>query len=442
MTARSSFLTRRNVVTGGTALIGGGLIAGCSSGIKGSAAATSPSATGAITIGWIHPLTGSLASFGSADDFVLQKIRATSQYKNGFRIGGKTYDVVIKSYDSQSDPTHAGDLAHQAILADNVDLLVTSSTPETVDPVASAAEALGTPCVCTDVPWESWYVNLNGNPAHPTMQPRYVTLFFFGVEELAGCYIPMWRRIPTDKVVGAAFPNDSDGNAFRAVWPGFAKAAGYTMIDPPPYTDGTTNYATLIATFKAAGCQLFTNVSLPPDFSVMWKQFAQLGFRPRLATVGKDLLFPSDAYALGSLVENIALNARWTPALPYASSLTGETCAQYAADFENAGNGQWIQSMGGSYSLFEVAYHAFMSVSDPHDKEEMAAAIHNVNFTAMAGPLNFTSAKNPAPGVTIIYPVGVQWQKGTKYPYELFVVDNTLNAKVPIQAPLQPTNPG
>ena len=51
--------------------------------------------------------------------------------------------------------TQAGTLAKQAIQADNVDLLFASSTPETVNAVASQANALGTPLVCANVPWES-----------------------------------------------------------------------------------------------------------------------------------------------------------------------------------------------------------------------------------------------------------------------------------------------
>ena len=52
-----------------------------------------------------------------------------------------------------------------------------------------------------------------------------------------------------------------------------------------------------------------------------------------------------------------------------------------------------------NYSLFEVAHAAFMSVNNPHDKTEVADAIHNVDVKALAGPLDFASAKNPAPGV-------------------------------------------
>ena len=100
----------------GAVTVGGGvLLDACSSGVKGSSASTSTSAStssgGSITIGWIHPLTGPLAGFGAADNWVVSKIMATSQYKNGFKIGGKTFTVTIKSYDTQSSDTRAGQLA-------------------------------------------------------------------------------------------------------------------------------------------------------------------------------------------------------------------------------------------------------------------------------------------------------------------------------------------
>jgi branched-chain amino acid transport system substrate-binding protein len=450
-----SGVSRRSVLRAagfGAAVVGGGgLLQACSSGIKGaspgsgssSSAGSGSSSGGAITIGWIHPLTGALAGFGAADNFVLSKVQATPQYKNGFKIGGKTYNVTVKSYDTQSSSTRAGQLAQQAINADHVDMLLASSTPETVNAVASTAETLGTPLVCANIPWESWYINLHGNPAKPTLKPKYVVMYFFGAEHLVECFIPMWNRIHaqlnTNKIVAAAFPNDSDGNAFRAVFPPIAKSAGYTMVLSSPYTDGTTNYSSMISQFKASGADFFTNVPLPPDFATMWKQSVQQGFRPKLATVAKVLLFPTDAYALGSLVENVATDTWWVPTMPWTSSFTGETCQQMANDYEASGGGQWNANIS-NYSLFEVAHAAFTSVNNPHDKTEVADAIHNVNIKALAGPLDFASSKAPAPGVAITPPVGVQWQKGTKYALQMEVVDNTLLPTVKTTAELKPTN--
>ena len=451
----SGQLSRRGLLraAGASAAVvgGGGLLEACSSSIKGASSSSSSTSSGSgggatagnITIGWIHPLTGGLAGFGAADNFVISKIKQTTPYKNGFKIGGKTYSVTIKSYDTQSSPSRAGQLAQQAINADRVDMLFASSTPETVNAVASTAETLGTPLVCSNIPWESWYINLHGNPAKPTVKPKYVVMYFLGAEHLIQCFIPMWNKIHsqlnTNKIVGAAFPNDSDGNAFRAVFPPIAKAAGYTFNMSAPYTDGTTNYSSMISTFKAQGCDFFTNVPLPPDFATMWKQAVQQGFKPKLATVAKVLLFPPDAYALGSLVDNVATDTWWVPSMPWTSSFTGETCQQMANDFEASGGGQWNANIS-NYSLFEVAHAAFTSVNNPHDHNEVADAIHNVNIKGLAGPLDFTSSKAPAPGVVITPPVGIQWQKGTKYPLEAKVVDNTLLPQVALTGDLKPTN--
>jgi branched-chain amino acid transport system substrate-binding protein len=434
----------------GAAVVGGGtLLDACTSGLKGSTSSTSTSSSGGasssgeITIGWIHPLTGSLDSFGAPDHWVTQQVTATSQYKNGIKIGSTTYKVNIKSYDTQSSDTQAGVLARQAIQADNVDLLFASSTPETVNAVASQANALGTPLICSNVPWESYYINLGGNPQKPALKPKYSVMYFLGAEHLVECFIPMWNRIGkqdgNNHLVAATFPNDSDGNAFRAVFPPIAKAAGYTIDLSAAYTDGLTNYSSMITQFKNAKADFFTNVPLPPDFAVMWKQAVQQGFNPKLATVAKVLLFPTDAYSMGNLVNNVATDAWWVPSLPWTSSFTGQTCQELATAYTAAGLGQPNQNIS-NYTLFEIAYKALTSVNNPHDHEELAAALYTVQLPdAVAGPIDFTSSKNPAPGVAITPPVGIQWQTGGKYQLTAVVVDNTLQPNAKITGDLKPT---
>jgi len=445
------------VAGAGAAVAGGGaFLEACSSGIQGAASsspAPAPAAAGSsggagksLTIGWIHPLTGGLAGFGYPDNFVLQQVMGTSQFKNGIKIGGSTYAVTVRSYDTQSSVTRAGSLAKQAIQQDNVDLLLASSTPETVNAVASQAEALGTPLICSNIPWESWYINLGGNPQKPALVPRHTIMYFLGAEHLALAFAPMWTRVGarygSNHQVAAAFPNDSDGNAFRAVFPQVLKPAGYTLDLSAAYPDGLTNYTSMISQFKARGDDFFTNVPLPPDFATMWTQALQQGFRPKLATVAKVLLFPTDAYALGSKVYNIATDAWWVPELPWTSSLTGQTCTELAAAFTAAGLGQPNQNIS-NYTLFEIAHAALTAVDNPHDKQELSAALFKVNLPqAVAGPLDYTSANpktNPAPGVAITPPVGIQWQKGTKYPLEYKVVDNTLQPNAKITGDLLPT---
>ena len=223
------------------------------------------------------------------------------------------------------------------------------------------------------------------------------------------------------------------------MFPLVAGPAGYHFQLSSAYPDGLTNYSSMIAAFKSSGADFFTNVPLPPDFATMWKQSIQQGFRPKLATVAKVLLFPPDAYAMGASVENVATDTWWVPSLPWHSSFTGQSCQQLADAFTAAGLGQPNANIS-NYTLFEIAHAALTAVNNPHDKAEVAAALHKVIIPdAVAGPVDFTSSKNPAPGVVITPPVGIQWQKGTKYPLEAKVVDNTLLPHATITGDLQPT---
>ncbi|HEY2553253.1 MAG TPA: ABC transporter substrate-binding protein [Streptosporangiaceae bacterium] len=420
---------------GSLAVAGGGLLEACGS-VKGAGTASS---TGTITIGFITPLTGELAGFASGDNFVLSQIKQTATYKNGFKVGGKTYKVNIVVADSQSSPTRAAQVAQQLILSKHVDVVLTTSTPETTNPVAVACQKMSTPCLSTVVPWESWYVGLGGNPLQPTKDFAYVSMFFFGLKEFQGCFAPMWKQVHSNKVVACQYPNDADGTAFREGFEPLIKAAGYKVDDPGPYNDGLTSFTSMISNFKSKGAELFSNAPLPPDFNTFWKQASQQGFKPKLATVAKVLLFPADTVALGPLVNNIATDSWWGPYMPYTSSLDGMSAQALADAYQAKTGNQWVQSIGSTYSLFEVAHQAFTTVSDPHDKTEVAAAFHRVSYSGMCGPINFGTG--PAPGVGIIPPVGVQWKASTsKYPFVMTVVDNSLNPTVKVQADLAPTN--
>ena len=415
----------------------GGLLSACGTGIKGAGS----SASGTINIGFITPLTGELAGFASGDQFVLSLIKGASIYKSGIKIGGKTYKININVQDSQSSPTRAAQVAQQLITG-HADVILTTSTPETTNPVAAACQKAGTPCLSTVVPWESWYAGLTGDPLKPTTDFRYASMFFFGLSQFQGCFAPMWNRIPTNKEVACQYPNDADGNAFREGFEPLIAAAGYKAVDGGAYADGTADFTSMISQFKSKDCEVFSNCPLPPDFNTFWKQASQQGFKPKIATVAKVLLFPADSVALGpALVNNIATDSWWGPYMPYSSSLTGMTAAALAAAYEAKSGQQWLQSLGSTYSLFEVAKEAFSAVSNPHDRNEVADALHKVNYTGMCGPINFGAG--PAPGVGIINPVGVQWKAqpaGSKYPVEMKVVDNSLNSSVPIGADLVATN--
>ena len=211
-----------------------------------------------VKIGMVAPLTGPLAAFAEADPWVLQKVRGA--FGAGLNIGGVLHPIQIIERDSQSSTSRAAEVASDLILKDKVDLIVTSNTADTVNPVADQCEANEMPCISTDSPWQPYYF---GRGATPTKGFDYTYHFFWGLEDLMDVYLKMWASLPTNKVVGAMWANDIEGNAFADAKTGFPpemKKAGYTLVNPGGYPVGAQDFSAQIAKFKAAKVEIVTGV--------------------------------------------------------------------------------------------------------------------------------------------------------------------------------------
>src|SRR5207244_7171211 len=176
--------------------------------------------------------TGPLAGFGEPDPYVLRLARAP--LAKGLTIGGKKSGVTILDRDTQSDPARSGQLAKSLITGNKIDLMLTTSTPETVNPVADACEAAGVPCISTTMPWEAWYFGRGAKPGQPSPF-KYTYHFCFGVAQFNDAYTHLWPQVSTNKVVGVMWPNDADGNAIRGALGPLLQQAGYTTIASRAY---------------------------------------------------------------------------------------------------------------------------------------------------------------------------------------------------------------
>ncbi len=245
----------------------------------------------------------------------------------GLQSGGRTHQVQIISKDSQSSGSRAAEVASELILSDKIDLMVTSGTPDTTNPVSDQAEVNEVPCVATNCPWQPYFFGRKGDPAKGF---NWTYLFFWGLEDVIAAFTALWDGTPSNKVVGGLFPNDADGNAWgdkeRGLPPALA-AAGYKLIDPGRYQQMNNDFSSQIAAFKAAGVEIVTGVMIPPDFATFWSQAAQQGFKPKVVTIGKALLFPSAVQALGPRGNGLTTEIWWSPNHPFKSGLTGQSCA-------------------------------------------------------------------------------------------------------------------
>ena len=148
-------INRRDILNLSAMTVGavamGDLLAAC--GLGGSNVGTSASG-GVIRIGYVSPLTGPAAGFGEPDPYVIGLARKA--FQSGLDIGGKHYSVEIISKDSQAPPSVSSQVANDLISSSKVDLMLATSTPESVNPVSDSAVAAGVPCISTVVPWEAW----------------------------------------------------------------------------------------------------------------------------------------------------------------------------------------------------------------------------------------------------------------------------------------------
>ena len=400
--------------------------------------AAGPEAT--LKVGFISPRTGALGGFGETDGYVLELARKA--LASGLKLGDKTYGVEILDRDTQSDPSRAGQLAKTLINSDKIDMMLVVSTPETINPVADASEAASVPCLSTVMPWESWYFGRGAKPGQPSPF-KWTYHFGFGGAEFHKCYVSQWNLIPTNKIVGALYPNDADGNAIRDhLAPALAKS-GFTIIDPGAYEDGTTDYSAQIAKFKAERCEIFNSFPIPPDFAAFWRQAAQQGYTRmvKIAQIAKACLFPAEVTALGNLGYNLASAAYWHKAFPYKSSLTGIGGEELADGYEKASGRQWTQQLGASLALFDAGFAALKASDDPTGKAGVAKALSTLNVTTINGKVDFTSG--PVPNVSPGPIIGTQWVKakaGSRFPLEYPVTENATDPNVPIQAKLRPYN--
>ncbi len=382
-----------------------------------------------IRLGYVSPQSGPLAGFAESDAYNIQAFLATE--------AGQNFEVIVK--DSQSNPNRAAEVAKELIVDDEINMMIVASTPETTNPVATTCEAEGMPVLSTKAPWQPWFIGQQGNPADPASWRPFDFAFhyFWGLEDVIAVFTNMWGQLDTNKSVGGLFPNDADGNAWGdpnvGVGPGFA-AAGFQLTDPGRYQNLSDDFSAQINAFKAANAEIVTGVVIPPDFTTFWNQAKQQGFNPKAATVAKAILFPQSVEALGAAGHNLSSEVWWSPTHPFASSLTGQSAADLAADFTAKAGRPWTQPIGFIHSLFEISANVMGRVSDVADAEAVAAAIAATNLDTIVGKVVFDGAGLPpfaAANVCKTQLVGGQWRRKDDGTFDLVVVDNKTAPNIP-----------
>ena len=388
-----------------------------------------------IKIGQITPETGPIAPFGEPSKWVADEV---SQFLgDGIVVAGEKHKVEILNRDSQSNPNRASEVAVQLINNDKVDIMIASSTGDTTNPVADQCELAGMPCITSDDPWQSWFFGRKGDPKKGF---QWTYHFFWGFDMVADMFAEMWKSIPTNNVAGVMLTNDPDGIAASNPehgLPATIKKHGFDVHYLGLYPPLSDDFTAQITQLKNLNADIACGIFNPPQFAIFWTQCAQQGYKPKIVTPPKALLFPTAVEALGDRGAGMSTEVWWSHHHPFKSGLTGQTAQQYCDAYEKARGKQWTQPLGFKHANLEVAIDALKRAKQLN-AASIRDAIADTNYQSIVGPITWKAGPgplNPVPNVCTTPLVGGQWEKGTKWKYDLNIVFNKTAPNIPLDRP-------
>ena len=384
----------------------------------------------AIKIGYITAMSGPRAEFGASDPWMLDQVNAV--LKDGLSIGGTTYDVEILMKDNESNVNRSADVGNELIQREDVDLLLVQDLDASVA-TGEMSDIVGIPSICTMGPWQAW---MFGRGSNPDQGFPYSFTFFWGADDAMATFTRIWDQVATNKIVGDFYFDNPAGQAFANPdlgLPAFMTKAGYARVDGGMFQIDTSDFSAQVSKFKDGNAQIVTGFGFPPHWSTFWAQVGQAGYRPEVASFAAAFLFPSAIEALGDRGDGMTSEVWWTPKVPFASSLTGQSAADLAAAYEAVSGKQWVQTLGYSHALFETGIAALKASGAPKDRDAVRDAIKGLKMDTMVGPVDW--AGSPIKNVARTQVAGGQWRKskGT-HPYELVITETTLAPSMKAEA--------
>jgi branched-chain amino acid transport system substrate-binding protein len=386
-----------------------------------------------IKIGQITPETGPIAAFGEPSKWVADEV--SKFLGDGIVVAGEKHRVEILNRDSQSNPNRASEVAAQLINNDRVDIMIASSTGDTTNPVADQCELAGVPCITSDDPWQSWFFGRKGDPKKGF---EWTYHFFWGFDMVANMFAEMWLSIPTNKTAGIMLTNDPDGIAASDPvhgLPATVKSHGFDVHYLGLYPPLSDDFSAQIGQLKSMNADIACGIFNPPQFAIFWTQCAQQGYQPKIVTPPKALLFPTAVEALGDRGAGMSTEVWWSHHHPFKSGLTGQTAQQFCDAYEKASGKQWTQPLGFKHANLEVAIDV-LKRAKKLNAESIRDAIAQTDYQSIVGPITWKGGPtNPVPNVCTTPIVGGQWEKGTKWKYDLNIVFNGSAPQIPVDRP-------
>ena len=365
------------------------------------------SADCSVRIGRVLPMTGGLAIAAQVHPWIdTYKIDQLNK-AGGLVIGGQRCAIEVKYYDSKSTPAGSGEAATRAIVADKVNVVMASFTPDTTNQPTEMCEQYETPCLTTASPVESWLTGPDGKPR----ETEFGFHFFFKVADMVRNHIDTLKAIPGgfNGRIGYLYPNEPDGVVFHSLFhPAFAEQK-WQGVDPGRIEQGLADYSPIVARFKAAGVDVVAGVLPPPDLANFLAAAGRGGFQPKFYLIDKATGFAEAMTAIGKPANDVAGADFWSAAFPGRAKFGNYDAATLIKTYETVNPGQYHSPLLGlDDAALDVVFDALRRSASPASAA-VVKALKATDIDTVAGRIAFND-NNYA-----VIPVGTgQWRLDEK----------------------------
>ncbi len=346
-----------------------------------------------ITFGAALSQTGGMATEGrlvrEGYDFYVKQINA----KGGIKVGDKTYKVAIKYYDDASTPATSAKLYEKLINEDGIKLLLGPYSSGVTFAASAVAEKYQLPMIAAHA----------ASPAVFERGFKYIFATLTPLAQYTGNTIKMAAAAnPRAQRVAlisenALFPKSSAEAAAQQ-----AKEAGLEVVYNEIYPTGTKDFSAMLAAMKTKNPDLVLAAGYTGDMTVIARQIAELGIKPKMFGVSLGPTLPGFIDALGPKAEGILEPIQWASNAPWKDEIFGWTASQLSEMLQKEYGHVPDYHPPQSVAALEV-YQRAIEKAGSLDPKKVRDAIAATDIMTAYGPVRFNEkGQNIAKGMSVV----------------------------------------
>lgn len=249
-----------------------------------------------FTIGIMVPDSGEYSYYSIGTELIMEKIAESFFEETGVYL----QYYIAEDYDGSG--SEAADIVEELVTEKEAKIIIAAHGDENVLSVCAACERLGVLCIAADCDLDSW---LSSGPYDNSFCVSYST------QSRLYALASNWNEISDAPVVGVLIASGNDADDILDIYDDIAYDTGATVIDPGRYTEGQTDYESIISAFETSGCEIITGIMNADDFAVFMEQADEEEYYPEIIAVADACLFERDMLSLYGLGDGLYTDVSW-----------------------------------------------------------------------------------------------------------------------------------